>query len=75
MMSTNTMPDAPSRAEWGKSAHCRMPEMRAVSRMPLSNGMLPYFSSMGGPMTSSRSMLFKKWSQLPWPSTWPNSRT
>ena len=33
MMSMNTMPEAPSRAVWGKSTHCRMPEMSAVSRM------------------------------------------
>ena len=55
MMSMNTMPEAPSRAVWGKSTHCRTPEMSAVSRMPLSRGPLPYFSSIGGPMTSSRS--------------------
>ena len=74
MMSMKTMPDAPSSAVRGNNAHCRMPEMRAVSRMPLSRGRLPYFSSIGGPTTRRSSILFRKWSQLPWPSTWPKSR-
>ena len=74
MMSMNTMPEAPSRATPGNSRHCSTPETKAVSTMALSRGMLPYFSSMGGPMTRNSSMLFKKWLRSAWPSTWPNSR-
>ena len=69
MMSMNTMPDAPSSPERGNSTHCSTPVTSAVSTMPHKSGLLPYFSSMGGPMTRSSSMLFRKWSQLAWPST------
>ena len=41
MMSINTMPEAPSRAEEGNSTHCRMPDTSAVMRMPLSRVRLP----------------------------------
>ena len=75
IISMNTMPLAPSRAEPGKNTHCRMQETPAVSRMPASSVRLPYFSSSGGPITKSSSILPRKWSKSAWPSTWPNSRT
>ena len=74
MMSMNTMPDAPSSPVRGNSTHCSTPVTSAVNTMPPSRALLPYFSSMGGPTTSSSSMLFRKCSHPAWPSTWPNSR-
>ena len=53
----NTMPLAPSRAVPGKKMNCTRPDARAVNRMHPSRRRLPYFSSSGGPMTSSRVML------------------
>ena len=35
MMSMNTIPDAPSNAEVGKSTNCNMPDTIAVIRIPL----------------------------------------
>ena len=74
MMSMNTMPDAPNSPVWGNRMHCSTPVTSAVNKIPLSSGMLPYFSSMGGPTTNSSSILLRKCSQFAWPSTWPNSR-
>lgn len=59
-MSMNTTPEAPSSAKPGNSRHCKIPEMAAVIRMPPNSVRLPYFSSMGGPMTKSNSMLLRK---------------
>ena len=43
-----------------KHTHCSTPVTSAVNTMPPSRALLPYFSSMGGPTTSSSSMLFRK---------------
>ena len=64
----------PSSPVWGNRMHCSTPVTSAVNKIPLSSGMLPYFSSMGGPTTNSSSILLRKCSQFAWPSTWPNSR-
>ena len=57
----NTMPLAPRRAVPGKKMNCTRPEAKAVSTMQASRRRLPYFSSMGGPMTSRSMMLLMKW--------------
>ena len=53
----NTTPLAPSRALPGKHRNWARPVTKAVMTMNSSIRRLPYFSSMAGPMTSSRSML------------------
>ena len=52
----NTMPLAPSRAEFGKKMNCTSPVTSAVAAMNHTIFFQPYFSSSGGP-TSSRSSI------------------
>ena len=73
--SINTIPLAPNSAVTGKKMHCSRPEISAVNRMPVRRTLLPYFSSIGGPITKKRSIFPAKCSYPACPRTWPNRRT
>ena len=71
----NTMPLAPSSATLGKKIMFTSAVAMAVASMTKAMLDVPYFSSSIGPRISRYIMLFNRWFQSTWPSTWVTHRS